>query len=135
MIQDNNKAEAERRRDAGMDRVAASHPDRVTLGRIAMLSALLGSPDNTGTIDDATCDDAIRCKYADGGKWRGTVTRSLAKDELIEKVDAVESRRTSRHCGYITRWRLTGPKKARRFVEVQYSAIKSYQEKGAAANE
>lgn len=116
MNQDDTQAEAVRRRDAGMEHAATAKPDRVAFGRFAMLSALLRLPNHVGTIDDATGDDAIRSAYEDGGKWRGTVTRSLAKDGFIEKVDAIESRRTSRNCGYVTRWRLVDPAAAQSYV-------------------
>lgn len=103
------QAEAERLRDVGMNQAAAAKPDRVTLGRVAFLVALLRLPGHIGTIDDATDPNLIASAFKDGGKWRGTVPRSLARDGFIEKVDAIESRRTSRHCGYVTRWRLVDP--------------------------
>lgn len=116
MNTDNAQAEAERLRDVGMNRAAAAKPDRVTLGRVAFLVALLRSPNHIGTICDATDHDAIRSAFEDGGKWRGAVTRSLARAGFIEKVDAVESRRTSRHCGYVTRWRLVDPIATKSYV-------------------
>jgi hypothetical protein len=116
MNQDNKQAEAERLRDEGMDRAAAAEPDRVTLGRVAFLNALLRLPDHIGTIDDATDATLIASAFEDGGKWRGTVPRSLASDGFIESVDAVKSRRTSRHCGYVTRWRLVDPIAAKTYV-------------------
>ncbi|MDA9857489.1 hypothetical protein N9D23_05165 [Rubripirellula sp.] len=133
MIQrDPRKAEAERLRDDGMNRAAASKPDRVTLGRVALLEALLRSPDRTGTIDDATSDDAIGSAFQDGGKWRGTITRSLAADGLIERVGFDESNRPSRHCGPVGRWRLVDPLAARRYVERLRVALSDQQKTGSA---
>jgi hypothetical protein len=107
---DSYPAEGELRRDAGMALAAASKLDRVTAGQIAMLRALLTAPDGIATIDDAT--DDLAAEFRDGGKWRGTVTRSLAASRFIESVGAVRSERPSRHRGYITRWRMVDRPKA-----------------------
>lgn len=123
MNQGKTQAEAERLRDEGMALAAAAKPDKVTLGRIAFLIALLRLPGHTGTIDDATEPSLINGSFGDGGKWRGTVPRSLARDGYIEKVDAIESRRTSRHCGYVTRWRLVDPNAAKSYVEWLLAAL------------
>ena len=116
MTEHNHQAEAERLRDEGMTRAAAAKGCRITAGKVALLDALLSKPDHTGTIDDATDRDLIASVFKDGGKWRGTVTRSLSDAGFIEPVDAVKSRRTSRHCGYVTRWRLVDPIAAKTHV-------------------
>lgn len=51
---DDLRAEGERRRDMGMVLAAARRPDGVTLGRLALVKALVDSHDGTATIDDAT---------------------------------------------------------------------------------
>lgn len=94
----------------GMELAAVRRPDRVTAGKVAMLRALLGSPDGTATIDDATADLAER--FDDGGKWRGTVCRTLSMAKIIERVSVEKSDRPSRHRGYVTRWLLVDRCKA-----------------------
>ena len=110
------KDEGAKRRDAGMAIAAAAKPDRVVLGRLALLDALLRCPGYVGTIDDGTAEAELRAAYGDAGKWRGSVVRSLAQDGLIVRVGYVESRRPSRHCGPVGRWRLVDPAKARAYV-------------------
>lgn len=88
----------------GMELAANRRPDRVTQGKIAMLTALLSSPDGTATIDDATAD--LTEQFNDGGKWRGSVCRTLAMAKLIERVAIVKSDRPSRHGGHVTCWRV-----------------------------
>ena len=111
-----SKNGASRRRDAGMAIAASAKPNRVTLGRLAMLDALLRCPGHVGTIDDGTAETELRTAYKDAGKWRGSVVRTLAKDGWIERVGYVESRRPSRHCAPVGRWRLVDPVKARAYV-------------------
>jgi len=94
----------------GMELAAAAKLDQVSVGKIALLRALLSSPDGTATIDDATGDLAE--EFRDGGKWRGNVCRSLAMARITESVEAVKSDRPSRHRGYVTRWRLVDRRKA-----------------------
>jgi len=95
---------------SGMTLAADAQPDRVTTGKIALLRALLVSPDGTATIDDAT--DDLAAEYRDGGRWRGSVCRSLAMAGITERVGVEQSERPSRHRGYITRWRLVDRRKA-----------------------
>jgi len=119
-------ADAERRRDEGMNRAAARRPDRVTLGRLAFISALLRSPSGSATLDDATAPDELSSKYADGGKWRGSVALSLAKDGLIAATGATRSRRRSRHRGLLSVWQLTDRGKAERYVRRMTAALAVY---------
>ena len=109
-------AEGERRRDEGMNRAAARRPDRVTMGRWALVNALLRSPDGTATIDAATSPDELAAGFADGGRWRGTVTRSLIADELAEIIGTTRSIRPSRHRGWVAVLRLTDRTKAADYV-------------------
>ncbi len=102
------QGEAEKLR--AMTLAAGAKPDKVTLGKVAFLRALLMSPDGTATIDDATAD--LAAEFADGGKWRGTVCLSLATAGNIERVGVVKSDRPSRHSGYVTRWRIRDRRKA-----------------------
>jgi len=94
----------------GMTLAADAQPDRVAAGRIALLRALLASPDGTATIDDAT--DDLAAEYRDGGRWRGSVSRSLATAGITERASVEQSDRPSRHRGYITRWRLVDRRRA-----------------------
>ena len=85
---------------------AARRPNNVTLGRLALVRALLRAPDGCATIDDATAPAELSEGYPDGGRWRGTVTRSLVADGLAEIVGVARSRRPSRHRGYVARLQL-----------------------------
>ncbi len=94
----------------GMTLAAYAKSDRLAAGKMAMLRALLTSPDGTATIDDAT--DNLAAEFRDGGKWRSMVCRSLATAGIIERVAVVRIERPSRHRGYVTRWRLVDRRKA-----------------------
>ena len=118
-----SKNGASKRRDAGMAIAAVAKPNRVTLGRLALLDALLRCPGHVGTIDDGTAETELRTAYEDAGKWRGSVVRTLAKDGLIERVGYVESRRPSRHCAPVGRWRLVDPAKAKTYVGKARAAL------------
>jgi hypothetical protein len=109
-------AEGERRRDEGMNLAAARRPDRVAIGRWALVNALLRSPDGTATIDAATAPDELAAGFADGGRWRGTVTRSLVADGLAEIAGMTRSIRPSRHRGWVAVLRLTDRPKAAEYV-------------------
>jgi hypothetical protein len=102
----------ETRRDVGMAAAACPKALRVRVGKLAMLDALLRSPDGTASIDDATAPDDMAEAFADGGQWRGQITRSLAADGLIAKVAAGASDRPSRHAGARYVWRLVSRPKA-----------------------
>ncbi len=123
---DDLRAEGERRRDVGMALAAARRPDRVTLGRLAMVQALVDSLDGTATIDDATTPEELEAGYEDGGRWRGTVTRSLVADGYAEIVGTTRSRRPSRHRGYIARLRLADRPAAVEYLRRMTAALAAY---------
>ncbi len=123
---DSQRAEGERRRDIGMALAAARQPDRVTLGRLAYVQALVDSLDGTATIDDATTPDELASGYEDGGRWRGTVTRSLVADGLAEIVRITRSRRPSRHRGYVALLRLTDRPAAVLYLKRMAAALAVY---------
>ncbi len=106
------RAEGERRRDAGMTLAADRKSLRVKAGKIAFLDALLRSTDGTATLDDATPPDDLQQKFSDGGKWRGSVPLSLSKAGIIEKAGEAISNRPSRHAGTLRLWRLVDRPKA-----------------------
>jgi hypothetical protein len=116
-------AEGDERRDVGMALAAARRPDRVTLGRLALVRALLESPDGCGTIDDATTGDELSQGFADGGKWRGTVTRSLVADGLAEFIGTTRSRRPTRHRGYVALLRLANREAAMNYLRRLSAAL------------
>jgi len=120
-------ADGESRRDVGMALAAARRPDNVSLGRVAMVRALLRSPDGVATIDDATGPDELAAAYNDNGKWRGTVTRSLVADGLAEIVGTTRSRRPSRHRGYVARLRLTNRTMAELYLRRMSAAMALYE--------
>jgi hypothetical protein len=120
-------AEGERRRDIGMNRAAARRPDRVTLGRLAFVSALLRSPIGVASIDDATGPDDLATGFADGGRWRGTVTRTLIADGLAELIGTTRSIRPSRHRGWVALLRLVDQDKARDYLRRMNAALAAYE--------
>ncbi len=123
---DDLRAEGERRRDVGMALAAARRPDRVTLGRLALVQALIDSLDGTATIDDATTPEEMAAGYEDGGRWRGTVTRSLVADGLATIDGTTRSRRPSRHRGYVARLRLADRPAAVQYLRRMAAALAAY---------
>jgi len=116
-------ADGEHRRDVGMALAAARRPDNVALGRLAMVRALLRSPNGIATIDDATGPDELAAGFIDGGRWRGSVTRTLIADGFAEIVGTTRSRRPSRHRGYVSRLRLTDRTKATDYLRRMTAAL------------
>ncbi len=111
------------RRDVGMALAAARRPDQVTLGRLAMLRAMLASPAGTATIDDATGPGEMAVRFADGGQWRGTVTRSLVNDGYATIIATTRSTRPSRHRGYISVMRLVDRSTAQSYIDTMTAAL------------
>ena len=59
--------------------------------------------------DEVTMDDAVddlSAKFKDGGRWRGSIPLRLARDGLIVRVGATNSRREHRHRGLLRVWRI-----------------------------
>lgn len=106
------RRDGENRRDAGIAAASVPKALRVRAGMVSLLDALIRSPDGTATIDDATAPGDLAEAFADGGRWRGSVPRSLAKMGLIAKVAAGASDRPSRHAGARYVWRLVSRPKA-----------------------
>jgi hypothetical protein len=94
-------AEGECRRDSGMELAASNCPDQITQAKWALAMALLQSATGTATIDDATPAGELVDAYADGGRWRGSVTRSMVVEGYAEMIGTTRSVRPSRHRGYI----------------------------------
>jgi hypothetical protein len=94
-------AEAEQLRDEGRDRAALHREFQIKATQLALLQAILRSPNRTATLDDATPD--LEEAFEDGGRWRGSIPRGL--NGLIESAGVVLSSRPSRHRGFLTRWR------------------------------
>lgn len=99
-------ADGEQRKRVGMALAASNNTDRVTLGRLSLLASLLRSNTGSATIDDATGADELRNQFADGGRWRGTVTKSVIADGFATIEGVTQSVRPSRHRGYIAVLRL-----------------------------
>lgn len=125
---ENRITEGERRRDVGMNQAAARRPDRVTLGRLALVAALLRSPDGTATIDAATEPEDLAAGFADGGRWRGTVTRSLVADGLAEIIRTTRSTRPSRHRGWVAVLRLLDRDKAAAYLRRLTASLAAFNE-------
>lgn len=99
-------ADGEQRKRVGMALAASRNSDRVTLGRLSLLASLLRSESGSATIDDATRADELQSQFADGGRWRGTVTKSLVADGFASIEGTTQSKRPSRHRGYVAVLRL-----------------------------
>ncbi|MBI5765384.1 MAG: hypothetical protein HZA51_17890 [Planctomycetes bacterium] len=92
-------------RDRGMLFAASADgkAELIAQCQLAMLEAMRARPDRTGTTDDAA---ELGRKYADGGKWRGTVSKLLSLRKVIEAVGSAKSARAHRHRGLLTVWRI-----------------------------
>ena len=119
-------ADGEQRRNVGMALAGSRRPDRVTLGRLAMLRAMLCTADGIATIDDATTPEELSHGYVDGGRWRGSVTRTLVADGYAEIVGTTRSTRPSRHRGYIARLRLVDRPAAMAHIATMAAALSAY---------
>lgn len=95
--------EAEARRDAGMELAAMRKRWLIERDTLAFLDAIMDRPDRTASTDD-TVDD-LRDRFADGGRWRGSIPSTLARQGLIRHAGVIPSCRVSRHRGYVTLWR------------------------------
>jgi len=115
----------ESQKRVGMAIAASSNVDRVTLGRLSMLAALLRSDTGLATIDDATNNEDLATPFHDGGRWRGTVTKSLVADEFATIEGTTKSRRPSRHRGYISVLRLTDRTAAAAYLQSLIRAVAS----------
>ncbi|MFN6302788.1 MAG: hypothetical protein ACK42H_11420 [Planctomycetota bacterium] len=104
---------------------ASNNADRVTLGRLSLLASLLRSDTGSATIDDAIGADEIRTQFADGGRWRGTVTKSLVSDGFATIKGATQSLRPSRHRGYVAVLRLTDRAGAAEYLRTFAEAVES----------
>lgn len=113
----------ESQKRVGMAIAASSNVDRVTLGRLSMLAALLRSDTGLATIDDATNNKDLATPFHDGGRWRGTVTKSLVADEFATIEGTTKSRRPSRHRGYISVLRLTDRTAAAAYLQSLIRAV------------
>ena len=90
--------------------------------QLAMLQALLRSPNGVATICDATPKRAE--PFSDGGKWRGPAMIALATAGIMRHDDdAANSRRQSRKSGLVRRWRLIDPDGARQTAKQLRSII------------
>lgn len=95
--------EGERRRDAGMALAARRRRRLVVVGRLDFLDAVRAAPARTATTDDIAEADPFAA-YADGGKWRGTIVKSLARDGIIRRVGYRHSTCAARHAGLVAEW-------------------------------
>lgn len=105
----------EARKQRGMTISAEYRAELVASGQVAFLRALLASSDGTATVDHATAD--LSAKFANGGKWRGSIPSRLARQRIIERVGDTKSDRPSRHRGYVSLWRLLDRDKARQEID------------------
>lgn len=111
-------AHGERRKLAGMA-LAASPLSRAVLivrTKVAMVRALLTSPDGTATSDDTV--EELGAEFADGGKWRGGVFSDLSSAGIMEGIGYRLSVRPSRHRAPIAVWRLVNRGRAEALLTI-----------------
>ena len=87
----------------GMEKAALNKEELIVHGTIRFIRALISSPSGIANIEDA---DLHSEKFADGGKWRGSIVRRLSQAGIIELAGATKSKRPSRHSGIISCWRI-----------------------------
>ncbi len=104
MISPDGRERGEKRANRGIRRAAYLHEPQIRRDTLRMLDALLASPTDCATLDDATSN--LWSKHADGGKWRASIPKRLKAIGLIVAERVVKSTRPARHAGYLTEWRL-----------------------------
>ncbi len=102
MTPEAGRAQGRALRNSGMEAAARKNRPLIDRDQLALLDAIRADPDRIATIDDATED--VGRAFTDGGKWRGSVTRELARKKLIVKVGFCPSSRPSRHVGDVRLW-------------------------------
>jgi hypothetical protein len=75
---------------------------RIVRCQLALLRIMLGKPERRVSINDL--DYEPRRTFTDGGKWRGSIPRGLARKRLIMKQGYRESCRFARHGGQVAEW-------------------------------
>ena len=93
----------EHRRDRALALVGSRHAERIAEAQLAMLEAMRGRLDRTGTSDDCT---PAETRHSGNAPWLGAAVRSLAERKLIECIGMVRSTRPSRKGNLVRRWRL-----------------------------
>jgi len=88
------QVDGEQRKADGVALAASCKVDLIAAGTLAMLDALLASPDGTATIDDATAD--LSAEFKDGGRWRG---RLLARSPCVASLRPMVSPRAIDRAG------------------------------------
>jgi hypothetical protein len=92
-------------RDAGREQAAQGHEHYIWLGQFRLLKAIMSNWNREATIDDEVPPDELKTKYANGGKWRGSIPVELVKLGRITNDDRCErSIRRSRHAGLNRIW-------------------------------
>jgi hypothetical protein len=91
-------------RDSALARAAARRPAHVWRAQARMLAAALGRESGEYDASDATPNGHT---YSGNVPWLGAATRELGHRQFTEKIGFVESRRRSRKCGVIKRFRVT----------------------------
>ncbi len=94
----------EQRRDTGMAFASLRKHRQIWQGSVAFIDSMLTHPAHEATTDDAVTDFGEA--FADGGKWRGSIVRDLARLHLIvDSGRSVKSCREHRHGARIVVWR------------------------------
>jgi hypothetical protein len=96
--------DGEHLRDVALARVERGHKLEIWLAQLAMLEAMRGRDDRTGSSDDCTPAGA---EYQGNAPWIGAAVRWLAVRGLIVRVGSIRSARRSRKGNEIKAWQLT----------------------------
>ena len=113
----------EKRSEQGIKRAAHFHEAQIRRDTLKFLDALLASPTDSATLDDAT--DDLKAKHTDGGKWRASIPKRLKAVGLIVAVRVVKSSRLARNAGYLAVWRLTNRTAAERYRAELFAALQT----------
>lgn len=123
MTPDEGRERGEKQAERGIKRAAFYHEEQILRGLLLFVEALLASPTECATLDDATPD--LRVKHADGGKWRASIPKRLLAAQIIVADTVAKSNRPARHAGYLTRWRLINRPGAERFRDELNAILKT----------
>lgn len=91
-------------KEHGQSLAVLHHEADVWRGELPFIDALLVSPNETATTDDTVTD--LAASFADGGHWRASIPKRLARLRLIAQECVERSCRVARRGGYVARYRI-----------------------------
>ena len=87
-------------RDAGVLLATANRRELIDGDELRFLDVMAANGE--ATTDDSV--DDLSLKFADHGKWRGSIPLRLAREGLIERTGIIKSLRSHRHRGWLAIW-------------------------------